>query len=96
MGGKTGGASPLFSPHPLILFMEGKTLRWALPPSLLERPQREPGVNAVQKDIREGHQITVDKVLVWIDSDRTPIKGVPWGGQRRGSKVDENAVTVTV
>lgn len=32
-------------------------------------------VNAVQKDIREGHQITVDKVLAWIDSDRTPIKG---------------------
>lgn len=32
-------------------------------------------VNAVQKDIREGHQITVDKVLWWFDSDAVPIKG---------------------
>eukprot|EP00667_Euglena_gracilis_P016764 EG_transcript_17571 len=32
-------------------------------------------VNAVQKDIREGHQVTVDKALWWIDSDKVPIRG---------------------
>eukprot|EP00670_Eutreptiella_braarudii_P006366 CAMPEP_0174284718 /NCGR_PEP_ID=MMETSP0809-20121228/6358_1 /TAXON_ID=73025 ORGANISM="Eutreptiella gymnastica-like, Strain CCMP1594" /NCGR_SAMPLE_ID=MMETSP0809 /ASSEMBLY_ACC=CAM_ASM_000658 /LENGTH=298 /DNA_ID=CAMNT_0015380323 /DNA_START=34 /DNA_END=930 /DNA_ORIENTATION=+ len=32
-------------------------------------------VNAVQKDIREGHQITVDKVLWWFQSDPVPIAG---------------------
>lgn len=32
-------------------------------------------INKVQQDIREGHQITVDKVLWWVESDRTPIAG---------------------
>lgn len=32
-------------------------------------------INSVQQDIREGHQITVDKVLWWFESDREPIRG---------------------
>ena len=34
-------------------------------------------INSVQQDIREGHQITVDKVLWWFESDREPIRGCP-------------------
>lgn len=32
-------------------------------------------VNKVQKDIRDGHAQTVDKVLAWFDSDAEGVKG---------------------